>query len=56
VFFDGLIRQWQVVIPDFGTIQGLFQIISLDWRGEHAGEVSFEIALESAGALTFTAV
>jgi predicted secreted protein len=34
----------------------LFQIISLDWRGEHAGEVSFEIALESAGALTFTAV
>jgi len=56
VFFDGLIRQWQVVIPDFGTIQGLFQIISLDWRGEHAGEVSFEIALESAGAITFTAV
>lgn len=56
VFFDGLIRQWQVVIPDFGTIQGPFQIISLDWRGEHAGEVSFEIALESAGALTFTAV
>ena len=56
VFFDGLIRQWQVVIPDFGTIQGLFHIISLDWRGEHAGEVSFEIALESAGALTFTAV
>jgi TP901-1 family phage major tail protein len=54
VFFDGLIRQWQVVIPDFGTIQGLFQIISLDWRGEHAGEVSFEMALESAGALTFT--
>jgi TP901-1 family phage major tail protein len=55
VFFDGLIRQWRVVIPDFGTIQGSFQIISLDWRGEHAGEVSFEMALESAGALTFTA-
>ena len=53
VFFDGAIRNWRIVIPDFGTIAGPFQISSLDWRGEHAGEVTFDIALESAGALTF---
>jgi TP901-1 family phage major tail protein len=55
IFFDGVIRQWQVVLPDFGTISGLFQITSLDYRGEHAGEVTFELALESGGALSFVA-
>lgn len=54
VFFDGLLRNWQIVIPDFGTIAGPFQISSLDYRGEHAAEVTFDIALESAGALIFT--
>lgn len=56
VFFDGLIRNWQIVLPDFGTITGLFQITSLDYRGEHAGEVTFEVAMESAGALAFVAL
>lgn len=55
-FFDGALRMWQVVIPSFGIIAGLFQISSLDYRGEHAGEVTFELALESAGALTFAAL
>jgi TP901-1 family phage major tail protein len=55
VFFDALIRTWQIIIPGFGTISGLFQISSLDWRGEHAGEVTFDLALESAGALSFAA-
>ncbi len=54
VFFDGLIRNWQVIVPSFGTLQGAFQISSLDYRGEHAGEVTFELSLESAGALSFT--
>jgi TP901-1 family phage major tail protein len=56
VFFDGLIRNWQIVLPDFGIVQGPFQISSLDWRGDHTAELTFEIALESAGALTFTAI
>lgn len=55
-FFDGTILNWQVLVPSFGIIQGLFQISALDYRGEHAGEVTFELALESAGALTFTAI
>ncbi len=55
-FFDGAIRNWQIVIPSFGIVSGPFQISSLDWRGEHAGEITFDIALESAGALTFAAI
>jgi TP901-1 family phage major tail protein len=55
-FFDGLIRNWQIVAPSFGIIQGAFQISSLDYRGEHVGEFTFELSLESAGLLTFTAL
>ncbi|MCA3563113.1 MAG: phage major tail protein, TP901-1 family [Methylocystis sp.] len=55
-FFDGQIRDWRVIIPDFGTIEGPFHISGLDYRGEHQGEVTFDMTLESAGALTFTAI
>lgn len=54
-FFDGAVKIYQVVIPDFGIVQGPFQISSLEFAGEHNGEVSYELALESAGALAFTA-
>ncbi|KQP13006.1 phage major tail protein, TP901-1 family [Methylobacterium sp. Leaf93] len=56
MFFDGGIDTLQIVVPAFGTIQGLFQITSLDYRGDHAGEVTFDMALESAGPLTFTSL
>lgn len=54
-FFDGAIRNYQVVIPDFGVVEGPFQVASLEFAGEHDGEVTYELTLESAGALTFTA-
>lgn len=53
--FDGTIRNWQVVIPDFGTVEGPFQITSFELTGRHDNEVAFELGLESAGALTFAA-
>ena len=55
-FFDGTIRDWQVIVPDFGEIEGPFQITALEYAGEHNGEVAFELSLESAGALTFAAI
>jgi TP901-1 family phage major tail protein len=55
-FFDGTINDCQVVVPDFGTIEGPFQISSLEFAGEHNGEVTSDLALESAGALTFAAM
>ena len=54
-FFDGAVKTCEVVIPDFGTVTGPFQITSLEFAGEHDGEVTFELSLESAGELTFTA-
>ena len=56
LFFNGTIRSWQVVIPDFGTVSGPMQISSLELTGRHDGEVTFEIALESAGELVFAAI
>ncbi|MBY6239751.1 phage major tail protein, TP901-1 family [Methylosinus sp. Sm6] len=53
LFFDGALRGWQIVVPSFGTVSGVFQIVSLDYRGEHSAEITFDIALESAGALAF---
>lgn len=53
MFFDGSIETLQVVVPAFGTIQGPFQITGLEYRGDHAGEVTFDMALDSAGLLAF---
>ncbi|MCM2477632.1 phage major tail protein, TP901-1 family, partial [Rhizobium sp. CG5] len=55
-FFSAAILSLQVVIPSFGTVTGPFQISALDYSGQHDGELQFEIALESAGSLTFGAV
>lgn len=55
-FFDGTVTNYQIVIPDFGTVQGAFQITSLEFAGEYNGEVTFNLAFESAGELTFTAM
>lgn len=54
-FFSAAILSLQVVIPSFGTVTGSFQISALDYSGQHDGELQFEIALESAGSLTFGA-
>lgn len=55
-FFGGTVRMWQIVVPDFGTVEGPFQIARLEYAGEYDGEATFEIALESAGALRFEAL
>ncbi len=53
-FFAGTVRDWQVIVPDLGIVEGAFQIATLEYGGQHDGEVTFELGLESAGALTFT--
>lgn len=55
IFFAGETPDFQLVIPDFGTMTGPFQIASIDYAGSHDGEASFEIALVSAGPLAFEA-
>ncbi len=55
LFFDGLTPDFQVVIPDFGTVQGAFQVTALEYAGSYNGEVTYELSLASAGALSFSA-
>ena len=55
-FFDGTVASYQIVIPDFGTVEGPLQITSLEFAGEHNGEVTYDVAFESAGEMTFTAL
>lgn len=56
IFFDGATPSFQVLIPDFGIVEGAFQITGIDYAGNHDGEASYEIALASAGALIFSAI
>jgi TP901-1 family phage major tail protein len=56
LFFNSALEDWQIIVPDFGIVAGQFQITALEYSGNHDGELTFEIALESAGALTFTVI
>ncbi|PTE14882.1 phage major tail protein, TP901-1 family [Pseudogemmobacter blasticus] len=56
VFFSGEIPAFQVIIPGFGIVEGPFQITALEYAGSHNGEATYEVALASAGVLTFTAL
>ncbi|MEM7505519.1 MAG: phage major tail protein, TP901-1 family [Pseudomonadota bacterium] len=53
IFFDSVIPTFEIVIPDFGTVSGPFQLTSLEYAGNHDGEASFELSMVSAGALEF---
>lgn len=55
-FFDGSVPIFQVIVPDFGTVEGAFQVTALEYSGQHDGEAVYEVSLASAGALSFAAV
>ena len=54
LFFDGLTPDFQIIIPDFGVVQGPFQVTALEYAGSLNGEATFELSLQSAGRLVFT--
>lgn len=56
LFFDGETPGFQVVIPDFGIVEGPFQVSSIEYAGSHNGEATYEMSMASAGALSFTAL
>ena len=56
IFFNGETPRFQVIVPDFGIIEGPFQITSVEYSGTHDGEATYEMSLASAGQLDFTAL
>ena len=55
LFFEGETPNFQVIIPDFGIVEGPFQVSGLEYSGSHNGEATYELTLASAGVLSFTA-
>ncbi|MEM9577231.1 MAG: phage major tail protein, TP901-1 family [Pseudomonadota bacterium] len=55
LFFDGEAPDFQVVIPDFGIVEGPFMVTAIEYGGSYNGEATYELSLASAGNLTFTA-
>ena len=53
LLFDGLTPDFQVVIPEFGIVEGPFQVTSLEYAGQLNGEATYELSLASAGELQF---
>lgn len=47
---------FQIIVPHFGTFEGRFQMTQLQYAGEHNGEVTWDMSLESAAELFFQAV
>lgn len=56
IFFAGEIPDFQVIIPDFGIVQGPFQLTSIEYSGQYNGEATYELALASAGAVEFETI
>ncbi len=55
-FFAQDAKDYQIVIPDFGTVEGSFLISALNYAGTYKGEASYELVLASAGKPIFAAI
>ncbi len=55
-FFAQDIRNWQIIIPDFGSLTGPFQIAALEYAGDFDREAVYSLTLSSAGAIVFAAI
>ena len=55
-FFSQTARNWRLVVPDFGHMEGPFLVAALEYAGEHEGEATFAISLASAGEIAFEAL
>ncbi|NDW51970.1 phage major tail protein, TP901-1 family [Aliiroseovarius sp. PrR006] len=56
IFFDNEVPNFQVIVPDFGVVEGPYMITSIEYAGSHNGEATYELSMASAGELTFTAL
>lgn len=54
--FSDAITNYQILVPDFGTFTGAFEVTSIEYAGEYNGEATYSLSLESAGVIAFAAV
>lgn len=53
-YFENEIRDTKITVPGFGDFVGSFKVTSLRLGGEYNAAVTFDMTLESVGAVTFT--
>lgn len=53
-FFAQTALTTQLIIPNFGTIEGEFLVTSLTYGGTFNGEATFELSLSASGQPSFT--
>ena len=51
---NGSLQEYQVVFENGDIFQGLFQVASLEEAGEHVGEQTYSLTLESAGQIALS--
>ena len=56
VFFAQSLRDYQFILPEFGTVEGPFLISELTYRGVHQDLAQYEITLLSAGPPVFAPI
>lgn len=52
-FFTQALTNFQLILPDFGRLEGPFLVEALDYSGDHDGEAAFALTLSSAGQVEF---
>ena len=55
-FFSQAAKNWRLIVPDFGVLQGPFLVAALEYAGDHDGEATYALTLASAGEVTFAAL
>ena len=51
-FFNGTVRDWQVIVPELGTVEGPFRSRASNMPASTTARSPFDMGLESAGALS----
>ena len=49
-------KNYQLIVPDYNTFTGAFQITSLEYSGTYNDSVQYSITFESAGTITVATV
>lgn len=55
-FSASTFKNYQIIIPDFNTFTGAFQITSMEYSGSHNSEVTYSMSFESSGGVTIATV
>tara|TARA_Y100000004_G_scaffold54130_2_gene60288 strand:- start:5463 stop:5873 length:411 start_codon:yes stop_codon:yes gene_type:complete len=54
--FDGASKNYQLIVPDFNTFTGAFQVTSLEYSGSYNDATQYTVTFESAGTITVASV